>query len=175
MVNNIAFVLAALNARLLLEEQVNMFESSLVTIFAQDFISFALQCQYIVESSAYWRQVHLGTQFFISLTHKSNNTGPKSDSCGTPNFDYKRFEERESICTKWLLFAKYFKMRYKKVLEKCDECILCIRILKSMVSNALEKSAKAAKVTSLLFIARSMSSRSLIRIVNVEWFFLYPD
>ena len=44
-----------------------------------------------------------------------------------------------------------------------------------MVSNALEKSTKTAKVTSALFIARLMSSRSLIRIVNVDWFFLYPD
>ena len=37
-----------------------------------------------------------------------------------------------------------------------------------MVSNALEKSAKTAKVASPLFIARSMASPSLIRIVNVE-------
>ena len=44
-----------------------------------------------------------------------------------------------------------------------------------MVSNALEKSKRTAKVTSPLFIARSMSPRSLIRIVNVEWFFLYSD
>ena len=50
---------------------------------------------------------------------------------------------------------------------------LCIRTL-TMVSNALEKSTKAAKVTSLLFIAHSMLSRSLIRVVNVECFFLYP-
>ena len=43
-----------------------------------------------------------------------------------------------------------------------------MRILKSMVSNALEKSTKRAKVNSPLFNARSMSSRSLIRIVNVK-------
>ena len=49
------------------------------------------------------------------------------------------------------------------------------RTLKSMVSNALEKSRKTAKVTSPIFIARSMSSRSLIRIVTVEWFSLYAD
>ena len=103
MVNNVAFVLAALNTRLLLEDQVSMLESSLVRKFAQDFISFALQCRCIVESSACWRQVQLGTQFFISLTHKLNNTGPKIDHCGTPNFEYKRFEQRESICTKWLV------------------------------------------------------------------------
>ena len=45
---------------------------------------------------------------------------------------------------------------------------MCIRTLKSMVSNALEKSRKTAKVTSSIFIARSMSSRSLIRIVTVN-------
>ena len=84
-----------------------MFESSLVRIFSQDFfISFALQCRYVVESSAYWRQVHLGTQFFVSLTHKVNNTGPKIDTCGAPNSEYKKFEQREFICTKWLLFGK---------------------------------------------------------------------
>ena len=44
-----------------------------------------------------------------------------------------------------------------------------------MVSNPLEKSTRKAKVTSPLFSARSMSPRSLIRILNVEWFFLYPD
>ena len=88
-----------------------MFESSLVRIFAQDFISFTFQCLYIVESSAYWRQVQVGTQFFISLTHKLNNTGPKIDPCVTPNFEYKRLEQDESICTKWLLFDKNFKMR----------------------------------------------------------------
>ena len=44
LVNNIDFVLAALNARLLLEDQDNMVESLLVRIFAQDFISFALPC-----------------------------------------------------------------------------------------------------------------------------------
>ena len=44
-----------------------------------------------------------------------------------------------------------------------------------MVSNALEKSTKTAKVTSPLFIARSMSSRSLIKTVYAKWFFLYPD
>ena len=43
-----------------------------------------------------------------------------------------------------------------------------IRILKSMVSNALEKSTKTAKVTSLIFVAYPMLSRSLIRTVNVE-------
>ena len=43
-----------------------------------------------------------------------------------------------------------------------------------MIKNALEKSAKTVKVTSL-FSVRSMSSRSFISIVNVEWFFLYPD
>ena len=104
--NNIDSVLAALNGRLLLEDQFSMFESSLVRMFAQKFLSFALQCQYIVESSAYWRQVHLETQFFISLTHKLNITGPKINPCSTPNFEYKRFEQRESICTKWLLFDK---------------------------------------------------------------------
>ena len=66
-------------------------------IFAQDFISFHLKYRYIVESSAYWRQV---TQLFISMTHKLNNIGPKIDPCGTPNFKYKRFEQRESIHTK---------------------------------------------------------------------------
>ena len=35
----------------------------------------------------------------------------------------------------------------------------------SLVSNVLEKSTETAKITSPLFIARSMSSRSLIRIV----------
>ena len=45
----------------------------------------------------------------------------------------------------------------------------------SLVSNVLEKSTETAKITSPLFIARSMSSRSLIRIVIVEWFFLYTD
>ena len=59
-------------------------------ISAQDFISFALQCRYIVESSAYWRQVQLGAQFVISVKHKLNNTDPKIDPCGTPNFEYKR-------------------------------------------------------------------------------------
>ena len=44
-----------------------------------------------------------------------------------------------------------------------------------MVSNTLEKSTKTAKVTSPLFVARLMLSHSLIRIVNVEWFSLYPD
>ena len=53
-------------------------------------------------------------------------------------------------------------MRYEKLLEKCNERSLCIRILKSVLSNALEKSTKTAKVTSPLFIARSMSSRRLI-------------
>ena len=43
-----------------------------------------------------------------------------------------------------------------------------------MIKNALEKSAKTVKVTSPLFSVCSMSSRSLISIVNVEWFFLYP-
>ena len=42
-----------------------------------------------------------------------------------------------------------------------------------MISNALEKSAKAAKVTSPLLVTYLMLSRSLKRIVNVEWFFLY--
>ena len=44
-----------------------------------------------------------------------------------------------------------------------------------MVSNALEKYTKTTKVTSPLFIAGSMSSRSLIRVVNDEWFLLHPD
>ena len=60
-------------------------------------------------------------------------------------------------------------------LEKCNEQSLCVRILKLIVSNGLEKFTKTAKVTSLLFIARLKSSRSLIRIVNVERFLLYPD
>ena len=77
-----------------------MFESPLIRIFAQDFISFSLQCQYIVESSACWKQVHLGTQLFISLTHNLNSTVPKIDPCGTPNFKYKIFEQRESVYTK---------------------------------------------------------------------------
>ena len=47
-----------------------------------------------------------GNTFFISLTHKLSNTGPKIGPCGAPNFEYKRFEHRESICTKWLLFDK---------------------------------------------------------------------
>ena len=63
----------------------------------------------------------MGTQFFISLTHKLNNTGPKIDPCGTPNFEYKRFEQHESISTKWLQFDMQFKMRYKMFLEKCNE------------------------------------------------------
>ena len=79
MVNNIAFVLVTLNARLLLEDQFSMFESSLVRISAQDFISFALQCRCIVELTAYFRQVPLGTQFFMSVTHKLNSTGLKFD------------------------------------------------------------------------------------------------
>ena len=62
-------------------------------------------------------------------------------------------------------------MRSKKFLEKCNKCTLCIRILKLITSNLLEKSTKTAKVTS----PSLMSSRSLIRIVNVEWFFLYLD
>ena len=66
--NNIAFVLAALNARLLLKDQVSKFESSPVRI-----------CQCIVESSAYWSQVQLGTKSFISLMHDLNRTGPKID------------------------------------------------------------------------------------------------
>ena len=48
-------------------------------------------------------------------------------------------------------------------------------IMVSLVSNVLEKSTETAKITSPLFIARSMSSRSLIRIVIAEWFFLYTD
>ena len=100
MVNYVAFVLVALNARLLLEDQVSMFESSLGRISGQEFVSFVLQCRYIVESSAYWSQVQLGTQFFISVTHKLNNTGPKIDPCGTPSSECKRCEKRESICTK---------------------------------------------------------------------------
>ena len=80
------------------EDQVSKFESSPVRMFAQDFISLALQSQYINELSAYWKPVHLGTQFFISLKHKLNNAGPKIDPCGT------RFGQRESICSKWLLF-----------------------------------------------------------------------
>ena len=60
-------------------------------------------------------------------------------------------------------------------LEKCNEQSLCVRILKLIVSNGLEKFTKTVKVTSLLFIARLKSSRSLIRIVDVERFFLYPD
>ena len=44
-----------------------------------------------------------------------------------------------------------------------------------MVSNDLEKSTKTVKVTSPLFIVRSMSFRRLERIVNVKWFLLYPD
>ena len=52
---------------------------------------------------------------------------------------------------------------------------MCIRILKSMASNALEKSTKTAKVTLPLFIALSMLPRSLIKMVNLEWIFLYPD
>ena len=43
-------------------------------------------------------------------------------------------------------------------------------MLKSIVSNALKKSLKTAKVTSPLFTGCSMSSHSLIRIVNVKWF-----
>ena len=105
-VNNIAFALAALNSRLLFEDQVNMFKSSLVRKFPQYRISFAFQCRYIIESSAYWRQVQLLTQFFISMTHKLNNTGPKIYHCGTPNFEYKKFEWRESICRKWFLLDK---------------------------------------------------------------------
>ena len=77
-----------------------MFASSLIRIFAQKFMSFALQCRYIFESSACWKQVHLGTQFFISLTHNLNSTAPKIDPCGTPNFKYRIFEQRESIYTK---------------------------------------------------------------------------
>ena len=91
-VNDIALVLAALNARLLLEDQFSMFESSLVGMLAQDFISFALQCRYIVESSAYWRQVQMGTKFFRSVTHKLNNAGPKIEPCGTQNFEHEMFE-----------------------------------------------------------------------------------
>ena len=41
-------------------------------------------------------------------------------------------------------------MRHKRFLEKCNEWILCIRILKSMASDDLEKSTKTAKVTSPL-------------------------
>ena len=44
-------------------------------------------------------------------------------------------------------------MRYKTFLERCNEWSLCIRILKLMVWNALEKSTKTAKVTSALFVA----------------------
>ena len=33
-------------------------------------------------------------------------TGPRNDSCGTPNFEYKKFEPCESICIKWFLFGK---------------------------------------------------------------------
>ena len=40
------------------------------------------------------------------MTHKLNNAGSKIDPCGTPNFEYKRFEQRESIYPKWLLFDK---------------------------------------------------------------------
>ena len=58
------------------------------------------------------------------LTHKSHNTSPKIYPCGTPNFEYERFEWRESICTKWLLFDKQFKMGYKKFLGKCNESSL---------------------------------------------------
>ena len=47
-----------------------------------------------------------GNTIFTSVTHKVNNTGPKIDPCGTPNSEYKRFEQRESICTKLLLFDK---------------------------------------------------------------------
>ena len=91
-VNYIAFVLVALNTTLFFEHQVSMFESSLVRASAQYFICFALQCWYIVEFSVQWRQVQLGTQFFISVTDKLNNSGPKSYPCGTPNFEYKRLE-----------------------------------------------------------------------------------
>lgn len=58
--NNIAFALVALNARLLFEDQVSMLKSSLVRISAQCFISF--QWRYIFELPAYWIQVQLGTQ-----------------------------------------------------------------------------------------------------------------
>ena len=60
-----------------------MFENSLVRVFVQDFISFSSQCLFFVESSAYWRQVHLGIRLSISLTHKLNNSGPKIDPFGT--------------------------------------------------------------------------------------------
>ena len=42
----------------------------------------------------------LGTQFSLPLTHKLNDAGSNTDPCGTPNFEYKRFEQRESICTR---------------------------------------------------------------------------
>ena len=58
------------NARLLFEDQASMFESSLVRISAQHFISFAFAVSTFVESSEYWRQVQLGTQFFTSMTLK---------------------------------------------------------------------------------------------------------
>ena len=44
-------------------------------------------------------------------------------------------------------------MRYKTLLEKCNEWSLCITILKLMVWYALAKSTKPAKVTSPLFVA----------------------
>lgn len=63
----------------------------------------ALQCRYIVESSSYWMQAQLET-LFILVAHKLNDT--EIDSCVTPNFEYKRIEQLESICKKWFLFDK---------------------------------------------------------------------
>ena len=40
------------------------------------------------------------------MAHELNNTSHKIDPCGTQNFEHKRFEQCESISTKWLLFNK---------------------------------------------------------------------
>ena len=40
------------------------------------------------------------------MARKLNDTGPKIDPCVTPNFEYKRIEQPESICKKWFLFDK---------------------------------------------------------------------
>ena len=115
-----------------------------------------------MESSAYCKHRLSDALYSMSVPYKLNIRGPNTGPCETPKLTY--------LFVPYSTYLRQYKNRFKKF--KVRTFLISTRLPE--VSNALEKTAQIAIVTSSVNNAVTMSSLNLTSNVKVEYFPLNP-
>ena len=172
--NSMHFVSSSLKTKLFCKAQSDTVCRSDSNFSIQFCRFFNLQCWYNVVSSAYCKELQLMLST-VSTIYKLKSTGPNTLICGTRKLLSWVDEVLSSICTYYRYSEIWLWINFMASTEKFILQSFWSKERWSIVPNVLEKSNRIPRVTSLVFIARIMSSLSFSKRVLVECPLRKPD